>query len=204
MEPRTSKLAGDLVQQGDFTSLPEWDASSVAEQSSDSGPAAVSTKLVKPVEHGHGQPHSGSELSTCNLFGFVAARTPRSQQLIQEMVSEGALLFPVPEEIVTTGSITGSNAGAVSSEMNLDTERLHLSEPPHALEFVPIGRGEPCADSEACLELFPVQQERIGLVPRAETSMEVDLHLSLGKRSRAPSLPVDTPALKLGAGFSES
>ncbi|KAF8657882.1 hypothetical protein HU200_059692 [Digitaria exilis] len=181
VELRTSKLPGDLGQQ---TSLPEWNTSST-EQSCDSG----STKLVKPVEHCHGQPHSGSEPPSCNLFGFVAARTPRSQQLIQEMVSEGAILFPVPEQIVTTGSVTGSSARVVPSEMNPDTERLHLSEPPQALGFVPIGHGESGADSEACLELFPVRQERIGWAPRAEASRELDLDLSLGKQPRAPSSP---------------
>ncbi|CAN6335629.1 unnamed protein product [Urochloa humidicola] len=180
---------GDLDQQEYFTSLPEWNASSITEQSSESGPAAVNTKLIKPVEHGHGQPHSGSELSTRKLFGFVAARTPRSQQLIQEMVNEGALLFPVPEEIVTTGSITGSSTGAVSSEMNPETEQLHLREPPQAFDFVSMGHGEPGVDSEACLDLFPVRQEQIGWAPRAEVSREVNLDLSLGKRSRAPSLP---------------
>ncbi|CAL4904094.1 unnamed protein product [Urochloa decumbens] len=191
VEPRNdSKLDahGDSDQQEDFTSLPEWNASSITEQSSESGPAAV-TKLIKPVEHGHGQPNSGSEPSTRKLFGFVAARTPRSQQLIQEMVNEGALLFPVPEEIVTTGSITGSSTRAVSSEMNPDTAQLHLSEPPQAFDFVSMGDGEPGADSEACLELFPVRQEHIGWAPSAEVSREVNLDLSLGKRSRAPSLP---------------
>ncbi|RCV36130.1 hypothetical protein SETIT_7G294900v2 [Setaria italica] len=191
VEPRNySKLDahGDLDQQEDFTSLPA-NASSITEQSSDSGPAAVSTKLIKPVEHGHGQPHSGSEPSTRKLFGFVTARTPRSQQLIQEMVSEGALLFPVPEEVVTTGSITGISTRVVSSEMNPDTERLHLSEPPQAFDFVSMGHCEPGADSEACLELFPVRQEHIGWAPKADVSREVDLDLSLGKQSRAPSLP---------------
>ncbi|CAL5098176.1 unnamed protein product [Urochloa decumbens] len=192
VKPRNdSKLDahGDLDQQEDCTSLPEWNASSITEQSSESGPAAVDTKLIKLVEHSHGQPHSGSESSTRKLFGFVAARTPKSQQLIQEMVNEGALLFPVPDEIVTTSSITGSSTRAVSSEMNPDTAQLHRSEPPQAFDFVSMGDGEPGADSEACLELFPVRQEHIGWAPSAEVSREVNLDLSLGKRSRAPSLP---------------
>ncbi|CAN6330617.1 unnamed protein product [Urochloa humidicola] len=194
VEPRNdSKLDshGDLDQQEDCTSLPEWSASSITEQSSESGPAAVNTKLIKPVVHGHGhgQPHSGPEPPTRKLFGFVAAQTPRSQQLIQEMVKEGALLFPVPEEVVPTGSVAGSSTGVVSSEPNPDSEQLHLSEPPQAFDFVSMGHDEPGADSEACLDLFPVQQEQIGWAPRAEVSREVDLDLSLGKRSQAPALP---------------
>jgi len=192
VEPRNDSeldVLGDLDQQEGFTPLPESNASSITEQSSNSGPATTSTKLIKPVEHGYGQPHSGSEPSTRKLFGFVTAQTPRSQQLIQEMVREGALLFPVPE-IVTTDSITGHSTGVISSEMNPDIERPHLlRDPPQAFDFVSMGDGLPGADSEACLDLFPVRQEHIGWAPRVEVSREVDLDLNLGKRSQAPSVP---------------
>jgi hypothetical protein len=192
VEPRNDSeldALGDLDQQEDFTSLPERNASSITEQSSNSGPATASTKLIKPVEHGHGQPHSGSEPSTRKLFGFVNAQTPRSQQLIQEMVNEGELLFPVPE-IATTDSITGHSTGAISSEMNPDIERPDLlCDPPQAFDFVSMGHSEPGADSEACLDLFPVRQEHIGWAPRVEVSTEVDLDLYLGKQPQAPSLP---------------
>jgi len=193
VEPRDdSKLdaLGDLDQQEGFTPLPESNASSITEQSSNSGPATTSTKLIKPVEHGYGQPHSGSEPSTRKLFGFVTAQTPRSQQLIQEMVSEGALVFPVPE-IVTNDSITGHSTGVISSEMNPDIERPHLlRDPPQAFDFVSMGDGLPGADSEACLDLFPVRQEHIGWAPRVEVSREVDLDLNLGKRSQVPLPPL--------------
>jgi len=189
VEPRNDSeldVLGDLDQQEGFTPLPESNASSITEQSSNSGPATTSTKLIKPVEHGYGQPHSGSEPSTRKLFGFVTAQTPRSQQLIQEMVREGALLFPVPE-IVTTDSITGHSTGVISSEMNPDIERPHLlRDPPQAFDFVSMGDGLPGADSEACLDLFPVRQEHIGWAPRVEVSREVDLDLNLGKRSQVP------------------
>ncbi|KAJ1264856.1 hypothetical protein BS78_08G033800 [Paspalum vaginatum] len=165
---------GDVEQQEDFTSSPEWNASSITKQSSAS----------RPAERGTKQPNPDSKASTPKLFGFVAAQTPRSQQLIQEMVSEGALLFPVPEEIATT-PITGSSTGLLSSALNPDTNCV----PPQAFDFVSMGHDEPDVDPEACLELFPVQQEQIGWAPRAEVSREVDLNLSLGKRSRAPSLP---------------
>lgn len=191
VEPRNDSkfdAHGDLDQQEDVTSLLA-NGSSIRAQSSDSGPAAASTKLIKPIEHGHGQPHSGSELPTRKLFGFVTASTPRSQQLIQEMVNEGALLFPVSEEVVTTGSIAGVSTTVVSSEVHQGAERLHLSEPPQAFDFVSMGPCEPGGDSEACLELFPVRQEHIGWAPKADVSKEVDLDLSLGKQSRAPSLP---------------
>ncbi|XP_066355864.1 ASI1-immunoprecipitated protein 2-like [Miscanthus floridulus] len=178
VHPRTEcKLhaPGDAEQQEDFTSSPQWDATSITKQSS----AAI------PVEHGNQQAHPDSEPSTTKLFGFVTARTPRSQQLIQEMVNEGAVLFPVPEVIAMTDSVTGSSTVVVSSALNPDA-RCEASQ---AFDFVSVGHGEPGVDSEACLELFPVRQEQIGWAPRAEVSGEVDLNLSLGKRPPAPSSP---------------
>ena len=177
VQPRTERklyTPGDAEQQEDFTSSPQWDASSIKQST-----AAI------PAEHGNKQAHPDSEPSTAKLFGFIAVRTPRSQQLIQEMVSEGAVLFPVPEEIATTDSVTGSGTGVVSSALNPDAK----CEAPQAFDFVSVGHGELGVDSEACLELFPVRQEQIGWAPRAEVSGEVDLNLSLGKRLPAPSSP---------------
>ncbi|XP_066359720.1 PHD finger-containing protein 1-like [Miscanthus floridulus] len=179
VQPRTEcKLhaPGDAEQQEDFTSSPQWNASSTKQSS-----AAI------PAEHCIKQAHPDSEPSTTKLFGFITVRTPRSQQLIQEMVSEGAVLFPVPEEIATTDSVTGSSTGVVSSALNPDAKH----ESPQAFDFVSMamGHSDPAADSEACLELFPVHQEQIGWAPRAEVSGEVDLNLSLGKRPPAPSSP---------------
>lgn len=180
VQPRTEhKLhaPGDEEQQEDFTSSRQLDASSIPKQSS----AAI------PAEHGNKQAHPDSEPSTAKLFGFIAVRTPRSQQLIQEMVSEGAVLFPVPEDIVTTDSLTGSSTGVVSSALNPDAKH----EAPQAFDFVSMamGHGDPAADSEACLDLFPLCQEKIGWAPRAKVSGEVDLKLSLGKCPPAPSSP---------------
>jgi len=179
VQPRTEcKLhaPGDAEQQEDFTSSPQWNASSTKQSS-----AAI------PAEHCIKQAHPDSEPSTTKLFGFITVRTPRSQQLIQEMVSEGAVLFPVPEEIATTDSVTGSSTGVASSALNPDAKH----ESPQAFDFVSMamGHSDPAADSEACLELFPVHQEQIGWAPRAEVSGEVDLNLSLGKRPPAPSSP---------------
>uniref|UniRef100_A0A0A8ZAE0 AIPP2-like SPOC-like domain-containing protein n=1 Tax=Arundo donax TaxID=35708 RepID=A0A0A8ZAE0_ARUDO len=190
VQPRTDlklHVPGEVDQQEDFTSSLGWNASSITNHLSDSGPAAVTTNLIKPAERVHGE----SEPSTTKLFGFVAARTPRSQQLIQEMASEGALLFPMPEGMVTADSSTGANAGlGIVSELNHDSECPHLQERPEAFDFVSGVHGEPGAASEACLELFPVRQEQIGWTPRVEVSGEVDLDLSLGKRSQAPSMPL--------------
>ncbi|WVZ88458.1 hypothetical protein U9M48_034978 [Paspalum notatum var. saurae] len=177
VQPRTEynlHAPGDVEQQEDFTSSPEWNASCITKQSSTSRPAQCGTK----------QPHPESEPSTPKLFDFVDARTPRSQQLIQEIVSEGALLLPVPEEIATTASITDSSTGLLSSALYPVANCVH----PQAFDFVAMGHDEPDVDPEACLELFPVQQEHIGWAPRAEVSREVDLNLSLGRRSGAPSL----------------
>lgn len=178
VQPRTEyKLydSGDVEQQEEFICSPELNASCMTKQSSTS----------RPAEHSNKQPHPASEASTPKLIGFIAAQTPRSQQLIQEMVSEGALLFPVPEEIAITASITGSNTEVVSSALNPDTNHAL----PQAFDFVSTGHEEPAVDPETCLELFPVQQEHIGWAPRAENSREVDLNLSLGKRLQEPSLP---------------
>uniref|UniRef100_A0A0A9HCD7 AIPP2-like SPOC-like domain-containing protein n=2 Tax=Arundo donax TaxID=35708 RepID=A0A0A9HCD7_ARUDO len=180
---------GDMDQQEDFTrSSLEWSALSITDQSSESGLAAVATNLIKPAERADGEPHSGSEPSKTELFGFVAARTPRSQQLIQEIASEGALLS---EGMVTADSSTGANTGVGAvSELNHDSECPHLQERPQAFDFVSTGHGEPGAASDACLELFPVRQEHIGWAPRVEVSEEVDLDLSLGKCSRGHSMPL--------------
>ncbi|XP_062203479.1 uncharacterized protein LOC133905733 [Phragmites australis] len=177
---------GEVDQQEDASSLAVWTASSITEQSS----CAVTTKLIKPCERGHGQPLSDSEHSTTKLFGFVVARTPRSQQLIQEMASEeGALLLPMLEEMVTADSSAGGSTG-VASELNPEAECPHPRDCPQAFDFVSMGNGEPGVASEACLELFPVRQEQIGWAPRVEVSREVDLDLSLGKCSGAPSMPL--------------
>ncbi|KAL6905591.1 hypothetical protein ACP4OV_003192 [Aristida adscensionis] len=176
----------DMDQQEGSTSSLEWNASSVTRQSSDSGHAAVTTKLINPA--GHEQPRSDSEPAMMKLVGFVAARTPRSQQLIQEMASEGAVFFSVPEEVVTTNSSAG-NATGVGLGLNADTEYPHPRERPQSFDFVSSGHDEPDVASESCLELFPVRQEQIGWAPRAEVSKEVDLDLSLGAHQRPPSLP---------------
>ncbi|KAL6641850.1 hypothetical protein ACP70R_020031 [Stipagrostis hirtigluma subsp. patula] len=185
LQPRIEDnlLVPEAVDQQVDTSSPEWNASSVTKESSNSGPA----KLVKPA--GHGQPCSDSEPPTTKLFGFVAARTPRSQQLIQEMASEGALLFSVPEAVVATDSSAGDIITEVGAGMKPDTEYPHLRERPQSFDFVSFGSDEHDVASESCLELFPVRQEQIGWAPRVEVSKEVDLDLSLGTNQRPPSLP---------------
>ncbi|GJM87944.1 hypothetical protein PR202_ga03953 [Eleusine coracana subsp. coracana] len=109
------------------------------EEMNQQAPESNASNVTKSTtECGHGESHSGSRLPTTKLCGLVVARTPRAQQLLEEMISEG-----------------------------------------HAV---------PDAASEACLELFPVQQEKIGWAPRVEATKEVDLDLSLGVRSPAPSM----------------
>ncbi|XP_024318558.1 uncharacterized protein LOC112272324 isoform X1 [Brachypodium distachyon] len=136
------------------------DEQDLAKPSGGSGPAAVTPKPTDTAEHGPTQ-----------LFGFVAARTPRAQQLIQEMVSEGALLFSVPGEMVNAGSAAGS-------------ESPPMHDCCQSIGFVPM---DDDVASEACLELFPVRQDHIGRAPTVEASKEVDLDLILSARSRAPS-----------------
>ncbi|TVU50974.1 hypothetical protein EJB05_02373, partial [Eragrostis curvula] len=143
------------------------------------------TKLT--TECDHGPCNSGSEPSTTKLFGLVAVRTPRAQQLIKEMASEGALIFSVPDQIVTTESCTGSSV-EVEPGLNLDTDNQHVREHPRSFDFISTGHDAPDVASEACLELFPVRKETIGWAPRAEATKEVDLDLSLSTRSRAPCL----------------
>lgn len=187
LQPRIGRklhTAEEVDQQGDehnFTSSPQWNVSSTTK------PAAVIPKLINSAEHGHGQPHFGVVPPTTTLFGFVAARTPRSQQLIQQMVSEGALLFSVPEEMATSGSMIANRTG-VEVELtpdNANNEYPHMQER-QSIEFVPMNHDDPDVASEACLELFPVRQVQIGST-RVEVSKEVDLDLSLSARSRAPS-----------------
>ncbi|CAM0950094.1 unnamed protein product [Alopecurus aequalis] len=144
--------------------------------SADLGPAATSAKSVFSVEPGEVPP-------TRQLFGFVAARTPRAQQLIQEMVSEGARLFSVGEDIVTVGSTVGNDTGA-QVHPTPDGECPPMQERCQSIGFVPL---DDDMASDACLELFPVRQEHIGRTPRVEeASKEVDLDLSLSARSGTP------------------
>lgn len=194
LQPRIGRklhTAEEVDQQGDehdFTSSPQWDVSNTTKPSSDSGPAAVTPKLINSAEHGHGQPHSGVVPPTTTLFGFVAARTPRSQQLIQQMASEGALLFSVPEEMATSGSTIANRTGVELERTpdNANNEYPHMQERHQSIEFIPMDHDDPDVASEACLELFPVRQVQIGST-RVEVSEEVDLDLSLSARSRAPS-----------------
>ncbi|KAF0889245.1 hypothetical protein E2562_022494 [Oryza meyeriana var. granulata] len=116
--------------------------------------------------------------SPTTLFGFVTARSARSQQLIEEMVKEGALLFSVPEEMMITGSTISKNNGV---------GHQHMQECRKPIEFVPIDHGDHDEASGACLELFPVRQEHIGLTPMIDANREVELDLSLGACRRAPS-----------------
>jgi hypothetical protein len=120
--------------------------------------------------------HGGFGPPTKKLFGLVTAETPRVKQLIQEMISEGE-------------SRTDSNVGVGSGLNPGGTKYQHLTEHhPQCFDFMLTGNGVPDVGSESCLELFPVQQENIGWAPRVEGTKEVDIDLSLGARSRAPSV----------------
>lgn len=131
-----------------------------------------------------GESCSGSEILTAaKLFGEDIARNwkpPRAQELIQDDVAttEGALVVSVPAEMVTTDSVSG-NSAAVGAGLNPGTDHQQRSE-----EGDPPPQPDPdVVASQACLELFPVTEEQMGLAaPRVGTSnmMEIDLELRLG------------------------
>ncbi|CAN6335647.1 unnamed protein product [Urochloa humidicola] len=137
------------VEEG-FISPSEPNASSLAEHSAEEG--------------GQGQSGSVSEPLTIELFGVTVFSTPRGhQQQTQEMPSEGSMVFPVPEDMVTADS----NIDAVGAGQNLPDETLGLNGP----------------GGNAGLELSLVQHEQVGLaapgVELEDSSMEVDLELRL-------------------------
>ncbi|CAN6344486.1 unnamed protein product [Urochloa humidicola] len=176
-----SMLSEQANQQGGTTSSLEINAPSAAEPS---------------AEGDHGRSHCVSEPPTTKLFGIFVAQTPRSRQLFQEMASEGALVFPVVEETVTEDYTSTRNSDGVGPGLNPDYQ--HLFEHSQPFDFVLTGLDEPPQPAVvACLELFPVRQEQIGLAPGAEaSSMGVDLELSLS----LPSRP--TPVLQLKKNFA--
>ncbi|KXG23020.1 uncharacterized protein LOC8079854 [Sorghum bicolor] len=130
---------------------------------------------------GHGQSCSGSEHLTAKLFGLwsrhycpEATTSAGAYPGCGYVATEGALVVSVPAEMVTTDYVSG-NSPAVGAGLNPVTDHQQRFE------------GEPSqpdvAASQACLELFPVTQEQMGLAaPRVGTSniMEVDLEMSLG------------------------
>jgi hypothetical protein len=150
------------------------DEQSFTRPSTDLGP---STSTVKLIDSAGAVPPT-----THQLFGFVTARTPRAQQLIQEMVDEGALLFSVAEETATVGSRVGNDT-EVQVHPTTYGECPPMQDRRQPIGFVPL---DDDVASEACLELFPVRQEHNGWTPRVEASKEVDLDLSLSARSGAP------------------
>ncbi|KAM0905295.1 hypothetical protein ACQ4PT_017475 [Festuca glaucescens] len=149
------------------------DEQSFTRPSADLGPDATTAKSIDSA---------GAVPPTAQLFGFVTARTPRAQQLIQQMVSEGALLFSVAEETATVGSRVGNDTG-VQVHPTTYVDCPLMQERCQPIGFVPLDED---VASEACLELFPVRQEHNGWTPRVEASKEVDLDLSLSARSGAP------------------
>uniref|UniRef100_A0A0D9XX45 AIPP2-like SPOC-like domain-containing protein n=1 Tax=Leersia perrieri TaxID=77586 RepID=A0A0D9XX45_9ORYZ len=160
-KPREPGVADKQEQEEqDFTSLPRWNHKNATIPPNDSLP------------------------STATLFGFVTARSERCQQLIDEMVKEGALIFSVPEETTIAGSTIDKNNGVEEAQApdNGCQQTQELRKP---IEFVPIDHDDADAASEACLELFPVR-EQIGLAPGTDVK-EVELDLSLGASRRAPS-----------------
>ncbi|XP_048528962.1 uncharacterized protein LOC125508322 [Triticum urartu] len=183
-EPNPPKARSNCFTQPRADSKPDvpeevdhQDEQNFTKPSADSaGPAAATPSSIDSAECGAAPP-------VTQLFGFFTARTPRAQKLIQEMVSEGALLFSVAEEIATGGSAVGSNTGA-QVHLAPDSASPPMQERCQPIGFVPL---DDDVASEACLELFPVRQEHIGWTPRVETSKEVDLDLSLSARSRASS-----------------
>ncbi|CAD6268333.1 unnamed protein product [Miscanthus lutarioriparius] len=146
--------------------------------SSSTKPNVSSVAAHLAEKTGHGQSCSGYESLTAKLFGFgvdIAQKTPRAQELIQDVATEGTLVVSEPAEMVTTNSVSG-NSPAVGVGLNPGTnhqQRYEEGEPPQP----------DVVASQACLELFPVTQEQMGLAaPGVGTSsiMEVDLELSLG------------------------
>ncbi|KAL5225037.1 hypothetical protein ABZP36_011676 [Zizania latifolia] len=110
----------------------------------------------------------------------------KSQQLIQEMANEGALLFSVSEEAATSRCAGGKSDAVLTT----DNGYQHVQERRrHPIQFVPMDHGDSDMDPEACLELFPVRQEQIGLISRADVNKELELDLSLGARRRPSALP---------------
>ncbi|OEL31988.1 hypothetical protein BAE44_0006994 [Dichanthelium oligosanthes] len=125
---------------------------------------------------------------------MIYVRTPRAQQqqqLVQDMPSEGSLVFPVPENMVVAMDSNAGNSAGVGAglELNPVTDQLHLRERPDEA-FGLNSMGPPAVDREplqpdvgaseaALLELFPVQQEQMGSAVEASSSMEIDLELSL-------------------------
>uniref|UniRef100_A0A0E0MJX6 Zinc finger PHD-type domain-containing protein n=1 Tax=Oryza punctata TaxID=4537 RepID=A0A0E0MJX6_ORYPU len=162
-KPREPGVADQQEDEQDFTSLPRWNDQNATNQPIDSLPSAT------------------------RLFGFVTARSEKCQQLIQEMVREGAFLFSVPEEMTITGSTKSKSNAVVGAAQAPDNGYQHTQERRREpIEFVPIDHNDPNSASEACLDLFPVRHEQIGLTSQVDVN-EVELDLSLGAFRRAPS-----------------
>ncbi|CAD6270461.1 unnamed protein product [Miscanthus lutarioriparius] len=146
--------------------------------SSSTKPNVSSVAAHLAEKTGHGESCSGYEPLTAKLFGFgvdIAQKPSRAQELIQDVATEGTLVVSKTAEMVTTNSVSG-NSPAVGVGLNPGTDhqqRYEEGEPPQP----------DVVASQACLELFPVTQEQMGLAaPGVGTSsiMEVDLELSLG------------------------
>uniref|UniRef100_A0A0D3HRQ0 Zinc finger PHD-type domain-containing protein n=1 Tax=Oryza barthii TaxID=65489 RepID=A0A0D3HRQ0_9ORYZ len=160
-KPHEPGVADQKEDEQDFTSLPRRNDQNATNPPIDSLPSAT------------------------RLFGFVTARSERCQQLIQEMVKEGALLFSVPEDMTINRS-TISKSNGVGAAQAPDSGCQHVQERCEPIEFVPIDHNDPDSASEACLDLFPVRHEQIGLTSQVDVK-EVELDLSLGAFRRAPS-----------------
>ncbi|RLN28556.1 uncharacterized protein C2845_PM05G04730 [Panicum miliaceum] len=162
----------NMQQEEGFTSSHELNASTIADPSVEGGGRGQSSSVTL------------SEPPTIKLFGVTIARTPKAQQqLVQEMPSEVSMEFS--EELVAANSNTTNSTG-VGAGLNLGTDHLHLPERPEVFGLNgPGGEPEPpqpdVVASDAGLELFPVQQEQMGLAAPGNEAidMEVDLELSL-------------------------
>ncbi|CAN6325917.1 unnamed protein product [Urochloa humidicola] len=170
-QPLVENVPEVEVEEG-FTSPPEPNATNLAEHSAEEG------------GQGQGQSSSVSEPLTIELSGVTIFSTPSAhQEQTPEMPSEGSMVFPVPEDMVTADS----NIAAVGGGQNSGTDdQQHPRELPEAFVLNgPGGEPEPpqhdVVGPNASLELSLVQQEQVGLAaPGVEaSSMEVDLELRL-------------------------
>jgi hypothetical protein len=89
----------------------------VERQANTLGPATKTPTIDDEMSANDGQIHSSLVVSTSALFGFVAQRTPRLEQLIQELQREGAVVVAMRGEMIGPSLGEATATGRKEDEM---------------------------------------------------------------------------------------
>jgi hypothetical protein len=89
----------------------------VERQANTLGPATKTPTIEDEMSANDGQIHSSLVVPTSALFGFVAQRTPRLEQLIQELQREGAVVVAMRGEMIGPSLGEATATGRKEDEM---------------------------------------------------------------------------------------